>query len=881
MEPDDDKTQTHSVLTNGTMVGHYRIVEKIGAGGMGEVFLAQDTELDRKVALKFLPSHLCQDEECRERFKREAQAAAKLDHPNIVPIHEVDEFQNRPYFVMSVIEGLSLREYIASLELFVERIFEISLQICEGLQAAHDKGIIHRDIKPSNILIDSHGRARIVDFGLASIRGSEHLTKTGSTLGTIGYMSPEQIQVKEVDRRSDLFSFGVVLYEMITGRLPFKGDTEATVMNSVLNDTPEPLSRFKSGVSGELERIVSKLLEKDPQLRYQSAAGVISDLKRLSAPATVTTKPRKDWWNRYVVPAAVVVLLAMVVYWYKALDGNRRADVPPADKIMLAVLPFENLGDPEDEYFADGMTDEIIARLNSVSRLGVITRSSVMAYKDSEKSLAEIARELNVDYLVSGTIRWQKSVESFDRVKVSPRLIEPSSGTEMWATVYDDSLTEVFAVQSNIAGHIIASLDVTLQAPEQQQLDYIPTQNMEAYSYYRRGKELSESTMDGWVDAVNMFQIAIDLDSGFALAYAGLSMVYSNLYWYEIADITIDQPSIYKLAAQAMEINADLPEPHLAMGYYFYYCRRDFTKALGEFETARRLRPGFGDALYAIHLINRRLGKYEKALEYGQEALRLDPLSYGKRGNLFATAAALRELDVAIRLAEEGMALFPRDESFGCFKAMLYLDLNGNVSKAREMLDSIPQDIRTEFWNVCAYEIFFATGRYDSARACITWPVDSMTTLADSAKYYVLIAETYFFEYDSLGQSYFDSARVCLETYRARGTGVRGQPPPSLGLVYAALGKKDDAIEAAEEMVNLMPLSEDAYLGPVFIENLARTYARVGEFDLAIDQLEILLDVPGPVTPVSLRIVPDYGPLRDHPRFQELLEKYENKHGSG
>ena len=248
MEPNDDNTRTHIVLTKGTMVSHYRIIEKIGAGGMGEVYLAEDTKLNRQVALKFLPPHMCKDDDCRARFKREAQAAANLDHPNIVTIHEVSEYRGRPFFAMQHVEGNSLRDVIKDKELPLERVIHLAIQMCEGLGKAHRAGIVHRDIKPSNIVMDSDGRPKLLDFGLAAIQGTEKLTKTGSTLGTIGYMSPEQIQVKEIDLRSDLFSFGVVLYQMIAGRLPFKGDTEAATMNSVLNDTPEPLSRYKSGV---------------------------------------------------------------------------------------------------------------------------------------------------------------------------------------------------------------------------------------------------------------------------------------------------------------------------------------------------------------------------------------------------------------------------------------------------------------------------------------------------------------------------------------------------------------------------------------------------------------------------------------------------------
>ena len=356
---DNDETRTYVSLAKGTMVSHYRIVEKIGAGGMGEVYLAEDTELDRKVALKFLPPHLCQDEDCRKRFKREAQAAAKLDHPNIVPVYEVGDFKGRPFFAMAHIEGKSLRQVIKEGKLTVEESVNLIMQICEGLHKAHESGVVHRDIKPGNILIDNEKRVRVVDFGLATVSGEEKLTKTGSTLGTVGYMSPEQVQGKEIDHRSDLFSVGIILYEMLTGRRPFEGDNDAAISRSITDITPEPIERYKSGTTSELQQVIGKALSKDPSLRYQHADGIISDLKRAQLGASVDSlKPQRK---------------------------------------MLAVLPFENLGPTEDEYFADGITGEIMSRLAGIQELGVIARTSSIQYKGTEKSIQQNSEEFGVD----------------------------------------------------------------------------------------------------------------------------------------------------------------------------------------------------------------------------------------------------------------------------------------------------------------------------------------------------------------------------------------------------------------------------------------------------------------------------------------------------
>ncbi|UCD58110.1 MAG: protein kinase, partial [Candidatus Hydrogenedentota bacterium] len=382
-----DRTHTHVVLTRGTMVSHYRIVEKIGAGGMGEVYLAEDIELNRKVALKFLPPHLCEDEECRRRFKREAQAAAKLGHPNIVTIHEVGDYRGRPYFVMEHVQGRSLREFSEDKDLSIEQILELGIQICEGLQAAHEKGVTHRDIKPSNILIDSYERAKIVDFGLASVVGLDQLTKTGSTLGTIGYMSPEQVQGIQTDHRSDLFSLGVVLYELITRRNPFKRDTEAGTIRAVSDDTPHPLARYRADVPDGIQTVIDRALEKQVDTRYQTAADMLSDLKRV----------KRD--TSQVTPSI---------------------GVQPS----IAVMPFTNLSaDPEQEYFCDGMAEEIINALTHVEGLRVVARMSCFAFKGKQADIREIGRQLNVSTLLEGSVR-----KAGKRLRITAQLINVADG---------------------------------------------------------------------------------------------------------------------------------------------------------------------------------------------------------------------------------------------------------------------------------------------------------------------------------------------------------------------------------------------------------------------------------------------------------------------
>ncbi|MCH9032657.1 MAG: protein kinase, partial [candidate division Zixibacteria bacterium] len=430
METNDDNTQSFVPLTAGTKISHYEIISKIGAGGMGEVYLAEDSQLDRKVALKFLPSHLSEDESSRARFTREAKAAAKLDHPNIVPVYEVGEFQGRPFFAMANIEGQTLREVIKQGKLSVSEAVNLTMQICEGLNEAHAAGVVHRDIKPANIIIDKNGKPRLLDFGLATVAGQEKLTKTGSTLGTAGYMSPEQVQGQKADHRSDLFSVGVVLYEMITGQTPFDAEHEAAIHYNIINETPEPLARFKSGVSAELQRIIDKALDKNTGTRYQTATGMLADLRRLKADATSHKRSTHSLWAGATV---IVLVVGAVLYSFWPKGAPMEEDSTGIK--MLAVLPFENLGSAEDEYFADGITDEITSRLAKLSGLGVISRTSSMQYKKTDKSLQQIGAELGVSYILEGTILWDKTGDT-DRVRIIPQLIQVSDDRHLWSESY-------------------------------------------------------------------------------------------------------------------------------------------------------------------------------------------------------------------------------------------------------------------------------------------------------------------------------------------------------------------------------------------------------------------------------------------------------------
>ena len=877
MEPDQDKTRTYIVLTKGTMVSHYRIVERIGAGGMGEVYLAEDTKLNRKVALKFLPQYLASNPDVRARFIREAQTAAKLNHPNVVTIYDVGDHQGWPFFAMEYVEGRLLREVISGHDLSLGKVVALALQVCGGLEKAHQLGIVHRDIKPSNILVDAESRAKIADFGLATITGGERLTRTGSTLGTIGYMSPEQVQGEQVDARSDLFSLGVVLYEMVAGRAPFTRETEAATLRAVVEATPEPLARYKSCVPDELQRIVSRLLEKNPALRYQTAADVASELKRLLAVGKAQPVPSaKSTRTRRFVFAAVALLVVLIgvviVFKFFPRGGKQAVD----HKKMLAVLPFENLGSPEDEYFADGITDEITAKLAAIRELGVISRTSTMPYKRSTKGLREIAKELGVDYVLEGTILWDKGRDT-SRVRILPQLIRVSDDTHLWAETYQRPMTDIFALQTDIATRIAEAMNITLLGPEHAALETIPTRNLDAYQAYLRGLDYWRGLDLGKENcrlAVQMFQRAVELDSTFALAYAQLAIVHAGVFQFGY-DATPARLARAKAAAdRALALQPNLPWAHLGLCYYYYWGLWDYDRALSELALAEAGLPNDPEILRTKAIIWRRQGKFNAAVKQLEQWFVLNPRDAGAPLEIAWTYAMLRDYALAEKFFNQSISLAPDQIVPYVGKAVNYYSWRSDTSSARATLALIPTQDNDDtrlmwFWQYVYERDYIAA--LDQLALLPPLPGDVQESFTPRAQ----LAGTVYHLMNNPERARvcFDSSRVVLEEKLKELPNDR-RIHSSLGITYAGLGRKNDAIREGKLGVELLPVSKDASLGPDGVIDLALIYVMVGEYDAALDQIEYLLSIPGFFSFPYLRLDPRYDPLRNLPRYQKLLEKY-------
>ena len=853
----------------GQTISHYKILEKLGGGGMGVVYKAEDTKLKRTVALKFLPPVFSFDQEAKKRFINEAQAASSLQHNNICNIHDIDETKDGQIFIcMDCYEGETLKNKIERGQIKTEEAIDIIVQVATGLQKAHEKGIIHRDIKPANIFITNDGVVKILDFGLAKLSGQTMITKMGETVGTIAYMSPEQTRGELVDQRTDIWSLGVVLYEMLTGQLPFKGDYEQAVIYSILNKELKDLS----SVSKEFQGILTKCLSKNPSDRYQNISELLDNIyqtgivkegsKTRMFSFAVKKKSRK---LIYLIAGVIIFAVLAIAYWKFFQTEPSQSEKSK----FIAVLPFLPItSSEEDKSFAEGIHDDILTQLAKIRDLKVIARTSVMHYQNTQKTIKEIANELGVGVILEGSTR-----RVGNTVRITAQLIDAETEEHLWADSYDRPYTDIFNIQSDVAQKIASALQIKLAKEEIASIETIPTENMEAWEYFQKGKYYWNYFIDyeGNLKSAQMFEKACELDTNFAVAYAWQARVYIAVYSFSSLENkqTYKENYIFKYEKaieRAIKIAPDIPEINLARADYSSTINGDINSAINETKLANSKRPHDAEILSSLSLLFSKEGDNEEALRLVQKAIEIDPKNFliADYGNLYAYN--LGRYKEAEKWADLEIQNNPENSRGYVNTLAIILNVYGDLNRAEFELNEAKKKVSMEKPQLNNIEQDISGYKRDYYQAI---------KLNETNTYWRGKIYNYAFLYWRLNdiktaKIYYDSLRVeCENVYKYQTERVDIGVKLSLAIAYAGLGEKEKALN----QISKLDSSEIAYAA----SNVAYFYELLGDNENAIRVLEkTVSEHKGPL-PGILKLHPKLDPIRNDPRFKKIVALAEER----
>jgi serine/threonine-protein kinase len=879
----DLREQLHSGLAD-----RYRLDRELGRGGMATVFLAHDLRHERPVALKVLHPELAATLG-PERFQREIKLAARLQHPHILSVHDSGETAGQLWFTMPYVDGESLRDRLRrEAQLPVEDAVRIATESARALEYAHQQGIVHRDIKPENLLLTRDGTTLVADFGIARALGTsdDQLTRTGMSVGTPAYMSPEQAAGdRNLDGRTDVYSLGTVLYEMLAGEPPYTGPSAQAIIVKRLLDPVPSVRRLRPNVPEGVDRTVICSLAIAPADRFGSAAEFARALQPGAATPPIgrtvaVTVPGPTLSRGRRAPAAAITLglgiligLGALFAWRRSHSGEPRADRAK----VLAVLPFENLGDSADGYFAEGVANDLRAKLSQVAGLSIIGRGSSNEYKGTTKTQQEIAQELEADYLLTATVQWEKGAAGTSRVRVTPELVDVREGRAprtRWGQQYDAALTSVFDVQAEIAGQVVQAMNVALGDSTQRGLAAKPTENLPAYDAFLRGEAAFNGGATGPQNArqaVAAYEQAVALDSSFVAAWSRLAQAQALRYFQGPHAETVAEAA-RRAAERAQSLAPNRYEGHQALAFYYGMVLGDYSRALTEDSTAFALSPGNAELLGYVGWDNITLGRWEEARKVLEQAVRLDPRVGLTSGGLRLTLIYTRRYREAKQAIDRALKLRPANLTTRQDKVWVAL-AQGDLLAAQAVMKAIPKEVDPA--TIVAFMGSESLGWVlDEGQQQLLMRLRPSAFDDDRAAWGMALAQSYALRgHVAKAAIYADSARKAYETQINENSqgGLQAMRHVFLGLALAYLGRKAEAIRTGQRAVALMPTTKDAQWGPYIQHQLVRIYILVGEPEKALDQLEPLLRTPYLLSPGWLKIDPNFDPLRGNPRFERLV----------